>query len=151
MGAPVEYYRVQDNSSATRFNKRNGFKAGDTQLQLRMFSPRDRAEERNLSNALGRHLDWSDRTPSPFISVYSNLNTAIDSAIARVKDGKRDVVIAHINVEQTESRLWYRKVRDVAKEIGLWIQPQAWENSHNEFIFLRHIPAEAVTIISISK
>ena len=151
MVAPVKYYRVHDNSSATYYDKEDGFVAGDPELQLRMFTPRKPSEERNLSDALGKHLDWTDRTPSPFISVYSNLNTAIDSAIARVKDGKRDVVIAHINVEQSESRLWYRKVRNVAEEIGLWIQPQAWENSQNEFIFLHYIPAEAVTNISISK
>ena len=151
MVAPVKYYRVHDNSSATRFDKVNGFRAGDTQLQLRMFSPRDRAEERNLSNALGRHLDWSDRTPSPFISVYADLKTAVNSAVARVKDGKREVFIAYIEVERSESRMWYRQVPKVAEEIGLWIQPQAGENSQEEFIFLHQIPAEAVTIISISK
>ena len=144
MVAPVKYYRVHDNSSATRFDKVNGFRAGDTQLQLRMFSPRDRAEERNLSNALGRHLDWSDRTPSPFISVYADLKTAVNSAVARVKDGKREVFIAYIDVEDIEG-LWYRCVPKLAEEVGLWIQPQALRNSEKEFIFLRQIPADAIT------
>ena len=143
MGAPVEYYRVQDNSSATRFNKRNGFIAGDTQLQLRM-SPRNDSEYQNLFDALGRHLDWSDRTPSPFISVYADLETAENSAETRVNRGKTGVFIAHINIERTRG-LSYRCVRKLAKAIGLEIQPRAWRNAEEEFVFIHHIPAGAIT------
>ena len=143
MAAPVEYYRVQDNSSATRFDEENGFFAGDTQLQLKM-SPRNDSEYQNLFDALGRHLDWYDRTPSPFISVYADLETAEKSAEARVKRGKRGVFIAHINVEGIRG-LSYRWVPKLADAIGLEIQPRAWRNAEEEFVFLRHIPEEAVT------
>ena len=141
--APLEYYRVHDNSSATHFNKENGFFAGDTQLQLRMFS-RNPSEYRNLFSALDRHLDWSDRTPSPFISVYSDYDTAVNSAIARVHQGKRRVFIAHIDVEGFEG-LWYRHAPKLAREIGLRIQPPALRNSEHEFIFFHDIPVEAMT------
>ena len=143
--APYKYYRVHDNSSATHFDGENGFIAADPQLPLRMF-PRNRSEYQNLFNALGGHLDWSDRTPSPFISVYSDLKTAENSAIARVKRGKRGVFIAHIDVEAIED-LWYRFTPKLAEEIGLRIQPQALRNSEQEFVFLHHIPGEAVTKI----
>lgn len=143
MAAPLEYYRVHDNSSATHFNKENGFFAGDTQLQLRMF-PRNPSEYRNLFSALDRHLDWSDRTPSPFISVYSDYDTAVNSAIARVHQGKRRVFIAHIDVEGFEG-LWYRHAPKLAREIGLRIQPRALRNSEHEFIFFHDIPEEAMT------
>ncbi|KAK0506908.1 hypothetical protein JMJ35_010608 [Cladonia borealis] len=146
MAAPLKYYRVQDDSSATHFDEENGFFAGDIQLQLRMFSPRDRAEERNLSNALGRHLNWSNRTPSPFISVYADLDTAVNSAVARVKDGKREVFIAYIDVGvEGIGDVWYRYVPKVAEEVGLRIQRQALGNSKQEFVFLHHIPAGAIT------
>ena len=141
--APHKYYRVHDNSSATHFDEENGFVAGDPQLLLRMF-PRDRSEYQNLFNALGRHLDWSDRTPSPFISVYADLDTAVNSAIARVNQGKRKVFVAHINVKDIED-LWYRHAPKIAREVRLRIQPQALRNSEQEFIFLHHIPGEAVT------
>lgn len=144
MVAPVKYYRVQDNSSATHFNEEDGFIAGDPELQLRMFTPRNPSEVRNLFNALDSHLDLSDTTPSPFISVYTNVKTAVNSAIARVKDGKKGVFIAYIDVEDIGG-LYYRQVRKVAEEIGLWIQPRAWGNSQEEFIFLHHLPAEAIT------
>ena len=141
--APLKYYRVHDNSSATQFDEEDGFFAGDTQLQLRVF-PRNPSESQNLFDALDRHLDWSDRTPSPFISVYADYNTAVKNAIARVNRDKRMVFIAHIDVEGSED-LWYRHVPKLAREIGLQIQPQALNNSRQEFIFLHHIPEEAVT------
>ena len=144
MVAPYKYYRVQDNSSATHFDDENGFIAGDSELPVKMFLPRNLSEKRDLFNALGRHLDWSDRTPSPFISVYADLETAEDSAIARVKQGRRGVFIAHIDIRPIGG-LWYRHAPKLAKEIGLRIQPQASNNSEQEFIFLHHIPEEAVT------
>ena len=138
--APYKYYRVHDSSSATHFDKENGFVAGDPWLPLRMF-PRYRSEYQNLFNALGRHLDWSDRTPSPFISVYSDRDTAVNSANGRVDQGNRGVFIAHIDVEDIED-LWYRWTPKLAEEVGLRIPPQALRNSEQEFVFLHHIPGE---------
>ena len=143
--APSEYYRVHDSSSATHFDEENGFVAGDPELPLRMFPHHD-SEYQNLFDALGRHLDWSDRTPSPFISVYSDWDTAVNSATARVNRGKRRVFIAHIDVERIKG-LYYRHVPKLARDIGLRIPPQALRNSEHEFVFLRHIPGEAVTIL----
>ena len=143
--APSEYYRVHDSSSATHFDKQNGFVAGDPRLPLRMF-PRYPSEYQNLFNALGRHLEWSDRTPSPFISVYADWETAVNSASARVNRGKRGVFIAHIDVEDIEG-LCYRWTPKLADEIGLRIQPQALRNSEQEFVFLHRIPGEVVTVL----
>ena len=142
MPAPLEYYRVQDNSSATRFDEINGFIAGDPKLSVRM-SPCIDSEYQNLSEALDRHLDWSNRTPSPFISVYAALDTAYNSAVARVRQGKKGVFIAHIAVKDIKD-LSHRHVPELAREIGLGIQPPALRNAEQEFIFLHSIPAEAV-------
>lgn len=143
MAAPLKYYRVQDNSSATYFDKKNGFIAGDPELPVRM-SPRSDSEYQNLFEALDRHLDWYDRTPSPFISVYADLETAENCAIARAKKGKKGVIVAHINVKRTGG-LSYRCVPKLADAIGLEIPPRASRNAEEEFIFLHRIPAEAVT------
>ena len=149
--APRTYFRVHDKSSATRFDEENGFVAGDPQLPLRMF-PRDRSEYQKLKlfNAIGRHLDWSNRTPSPFISVYADFDTAFNSASARANQGKRGVFVAVIDVKSSEN-LWYRRVREVADDVGLWIEQQAWNNSEHEYIFLHRIPSDAVVeIVSVS-
>ena len=143
MAAPLKYYRVQDNSSATYFDKKNGFIAGDPELPVRM-SPCSDSEYQNLFEALDRHLDWYNETPSPFISVYADYDTAINSAIARAKRGKKEVIVAHINVKHTGG-LSYRCVPKLADAIGLRIPPRASRNAEEEFVFLHRIPAKAVT------
>ena len=145
--APHEYYRVHDESSATHFDEENSFVAGDPELPLKMFH-RGRSEYQKLElcNALDKHLNWSNRTPSPFISVYADFDTAVNSAIARKNQGKRGVLIARIDVSESDELL-YRHVPKVAKEVGLRIKPQALNNSENEFVFLHCIPGEAVVEI----
>ena len=108
------------------------------------MSPLNDSEYQNLFEALEKHLEWYDRTPSPFISVYADLETAEKSAEARVKRGKRGVFIAHINVEGMGG-LSYRWVPKLADAIGLEIRSQALRNPGHEFVFLHHIPAEVVT------
>ena len=107
MPAPLNYYRVQCSSSATHFNEEDGFFAGDPELPLRMF-PRTDPEYQDLFDPLGRHLIWSNGTPSPFISVYADFKSAENSTVARVKDGKKVVFIAYIDVELSEDRLYYQ-------------------------------------------
>lgn len=75
---PSVFYRVHDDSSATHFDG-DGFIAGDDQTMLRMF-PRNRWEAKKLSNALSGHLEWSNKTASPFISAYADFDTAVNSA-----------------------------------------------------------------------
>ena len=110
--------------------------------------PRDHLEYQKLKlcNASDKHLNWSNRTPSPFISVYADFDTVINSAITRKNQGKRGVLIARIDVSKS-GKLWYRYMPKVAKEVGLRIKPQALNNSENEFVFLHRIPGEAIVEI----
>ena len=142
---PSVFYRVQDDSSATHFDG-DGFIAGDDHTALRMF-PRYYWEAKRLSNALSGHLDWSNQTASPFISVYADFDSAVNSANARQDQGKRGVFIACIEVRQSSEQIWYRSVREVAEEVGLWIERQAWKNSEHEYILYNRIPGEAVVDI----
>ena len=147
--APDEYYRVHDESSVTSFDD-DGFVAGKPQLPLRMF-PDGPSEIQELSNALDKHLDWSNNTASPFISVYADYATALNSANARANQGRRGVIIARINVSESGERMWYRNVRAAAGFLKLRIELQAWRNSQYEYIFLHRIPREAVVeIIPVS-
>ncbi|KAL8826246.1 MAG: hypothetical protein Q9191_003923 [Dirinaria sp. TL-2023a] len=141
---PSVFYRVHDDSSATHFDEEYGFLAGDDQTMLRMF-PRNDWEATRLRNALDRHLDWFNRTASSFISVYVNYDAAFNGAIARKNQGKRGIFIAHIDVRKSRECMWRRNVREVAVDVDIWIQQQAWNNSEYEYLFLNHISAEAVT------
>lgn len=68
-------------SFATHFDE-DGFVAGDHQSWLRMLPPRNPSEDQELFNALAGDLDWSNKTASPFISAYADLDTAVNSAIS---------------------------------------------------------------------
>lgn len=141
--APDIYYRVHDESSATHFDE-DGFVAGDHLPWLMMHPPRNPQEDKELFNALDEHLDWSSETASPFISAYADEDTAVNSAVARVNQGKEGVFIAVIDVEERREPLWFRHVPKLAKKVGLWIEPQAWNNSKYEYIFLNYIPGEVI-------
>ena len=143
---PVVFYRVHDDSSATHFDEYDGFIAGDNQTWLKMI-PRNDWEVERLRNTLCRHLDWSNRTASPFISAYADFDAAFNSATARKGQGKRGIIIARIDVQRSCERMWCWNVRAVAKQVDLWIKPQAWNNSEYEYLFLNHIPTETVTIV----
>ena len=138
------FYRVQDDSSATQFDDEDGFIAGDEDY-LEMY-PRSRAGILELSKVLAKHLDWSDRDPSPFISAYSDKTTAYNNAESRVLDGHTNVVVVEINVKY-KYRLYHWPLRAVAKAVGLEIELKAWHNSKFEEIFLHRIPWKAIDAI----
>lgn len=108
-----------------------------------MFPPRNQWENQKLSDALGGHLDWSNKTASPFISAYANWRNAIKSAVERVDQGKRRVFIVAINVEGCKN-LWYRHVPKLAKEVGHRLKPQALNDLQDELMFFEQIPGEAI-------
>jgi len=59
MGYPYEFYRVFDDSSQSRYDKKDGFVGGSC-LELEMFRPWSEREEYNLIAALDSHLDWGN-------------------------------------------------------------------------------------------
>jgi hypothetical protein len=61
-----------------------------------------------------------------------------------VEAGKRDVRIYKINTSFCNERTEYRNIRRLAKQLGLWIPDDAWNNSEHEYIFLWYIPDDAV-------
>jgi len=84
-----------------------------------------------LIDALDNHLDWYNRMPTPFISVYSSKSAAFASANGRINDGKTGVTVAYID----GSKLFgggLRKVWKLAEELGYEIPDKALDNSEFE-------------------
>jgi len=77
-----KFYRVYDKASQSRFVPRIGFEASKR-------STSEAYEYRITPNALGKHLDWFDPDPSPFISLYDNPWVALKEAWRRILEKPR--------------------------------------------------------------
>lgn len=144
----MQFYRVYHSGSVSQYDDVDGFLAGDPNRDLD-FNPTTRRERTELTQLLDQHLDWYNREPTPFISMYKNLQTAIETAKAWERKGKWNVRIASIDRDTLESYGYvrYRNVRRLAGKLGLWIEREIWQSTENELIVFRQIPAGAVTRI----
>lgn len=92
---------------------------------------------------LRKHLDWSNKEATPFISVYVSEKAAWEYAQRRKRDGWTGVGVSYIRLDAIQADC-LRKVRDLAEELGLFIPEIAWRNSFHEWIILNQILKEAV-------
>ena len=139
---PPAFFRVTDNSSRSQLGE-HGFIASDPLFQPDMFPPWSELQRADLKRMLDKHLDWPNREPTPFISVYISARVAWEYARARKRDGWTGVTISYIRRDMIESACLWR-VRALAKDLGYWITARAWQNSDFERIILNHIPKEAI-------
>lgn len=91
-----------------------------------------------------RQLDWGNRDPTPFISMYSDKDVAFEEAKRRVRRGKKDVRVYKIDMWESDERTEYRNIRLLAEKLDFDIPERAWNNSEYEYIFLHHVPDSAV-------
>ena len=97
-----------------------------------------------LLGQVERHLDWGNRVPTPFISMYCDGSVAFREANRRVREGKKDMRVYKVNIRESDERREYRNVRLLAKGLNFDIPERAWNNSEYEYIFLHHVPDSAV-------
>ncbi|KAI0967658.1 hypothetical protein F4678DRAFT_445118 [Xylaria arbuscula] len=137
MASPRCFWRVEDENSQAR-TRNSEIRAAGVGGDFRHMSPQ-------LRECLERHLDWADRTPSPFISAYCDEDAANREVNRRLDRGKRHVTITKIDVTDLDyGTVEFRNLRRLAANLGLWIQELAWNNSEHEYIFLHHIPSKAI-------
>jgi hypothetical protein len=141
--APRVFYRVEDADSSARYFDGEGIFAADTDTAVH-FGNKGNA----LFDQIEQHLDWSNRNPTPFISTYCDEFAARWEAERRVRRRKKEVTIYKIDMDDTPERREYRHVRRLAKDLGLRIETSAWHNSEHEWIFLHHVPDEAVVVLA---
>ncbi|KAH7395387.1 hypothetical protein DE146DRAFT_659918 [Phaeosphaeria sp. MPI-PUGE-AT-0046c] len=137
--APTELFRVEDSDSSAIYVHRKGIFAGADRARVDFNSTED-----HLFRVLKKHLDWDNRSATPFISAYADKEAAKAEARRRKAEGKQDVRIYVINTNRRGAAVEYRNVRRLAKKVGLFISKKAWHNSEHECIFLHHIPERMV-------
>jgi hypothetical protein len=137
--APRVFYRVEDADSSARYVEGKGILAADTETVVHFANKGD-----TLLRQVKQHLHWGNRRPTPFISTYCYKSAAWREAKRRAERGKEDVAVYKIDMNRARERAEYRDIRRLASELGLYIEPNAWNNSEHEWIFLHCVPEEAV-------
>ena len=137
--APYIFFRVEDEDSRARYVDEEGLFAEDTETWVDFNS-----WDRSLIRQVERHLDWGNRVPTPFISMYCHKGVAFREAERRVGDGKMEVGVYKINMRRSDERREYRNLRLLAERLDIDIPECAWNNSKYEYIFLHDVPDSAV-------
>jgi hypothetical protein len=135
---PYIFFRVEDEDSRAQYSGEDGLFAEDTHtwVDFNWWDWR-------LRGQVERHLDWRNRVPTPFISMYCDEAVAHREVKRRVEEGKKDVRVYMINMRESDERREYRNIR-LAERLGFDIPERAWNNSKYEYIFLHHVPESAV-------
>jgi hypothetical protein len=145
--APKIFYRVESKYSCARYAVGEGVSAKDSESLLTFESP-----DYYLRKALSNHLEWNCKTPSMFISVYSEESVAMKEAKRRINERNPDVRVLKIDMRKhwraSSEQVEYRDLRFLAQELGVWIEKKAWNNSKYEYIFLKHIPEDVIVEIA---
>jgi hypothetical protein len=136
-------YRVEGHLSLVRTSTRRGAVAADVESWVDFGASTD-YELAQLTGQLDNHLEWRNRTKTPFISTYDNYPAAYEEALRRKRSGWKNVTIIVIDIREAGCRVEYRNVRKLAKKLGYRIPDRAWRNSEFEYIFLHRIPASAI-------
>ncbi len=136
---PYIFFRVEDEDSRARFSDEEGLVAEDTDTRVDF-----RSYEGRLRDQVERLLDWGNRVPTPFISMYCDEDVAHREAQRRVRDGKRDVRVYEINMRRSDEPREYRNIRLLAETLDLDIPDLAWNNSEYEYVFLHYVPVSVV-------
>jgi hypothetical protein len=136
---PYIFFRVEDEDSRARYSDEEGLFAEDTDTWVDFSSWDGR-----LLGQVQRHLDWRNRVPTPFISMYCDEGVALREAERRVREGKTDVSVYKINMQRSDERREYRNIRLLAEKLRFDIPERAWNNSEYEYVFLHHVPESAV-------
>ncbi|KAM0714211.1 hypothetical protein Q7P37_009998 [Cladosporium fusiforme] len=131
---PTTFFRVESDSSRARWRERKGIVARKkTALSFRRACP-------EFLEMVENHLDWGSGVPSPFISVYSEMQRAQQEADRRMEEGHNGVVIWEIDTYKARNKVEYRNLRPFTEKYGIHIPGRALNNSKYEWIFLNRIP-----------
>ena len=110
---PYIFFRVGDEDSRTRYSSEEGLFAESTDTWVDFKSVDGR-----LLGQVERHLDWGNRVPTPFISMYCDEGVAFREAKGRVGQRKKDVRVYKVNMRRSDERREYRNIRLLAERLG---------------------------------
>lgn len=141
---PEFLYRVFHNGSVSRFDEGSGISSGNPTMFL---NTRDDAYV-----ALKNHLNKNNRTPTPFISTYSDSRKAKRLADTWQERGERGVTIVIIDVEEWRELEWREleswRVLEMSRALNYFKfslpTSVARDATECEYLVLREIPPEAI-------
>ncbi len=151
-------YHVYDNLSQTPYIPGQGIEAGDKNRYLVRYW------HRITVRSIAQHLDWYQKTPTSFISLYGDSSSALDAARTRVEkrniklDGKwhnrGPVFIAVISARQlADAGVFCFSTEDLKSERMLNLQgmsinhPLACKLNEREWFAMDRIPEVAVECV----
>ncbi|RAL10369.1 uncharacterized protein BO97DRAFT_407046 [Aspergillus homomorphus CBS 101889] len=152
----VPLYRVEDNESRARFRQGRGIRAEGYKKWVH-YNPLTRRQRESLKGELWAHLDWRNRSPTPFISTSRDRDWVFDEASRRKQEGKTNVRVYKIKVpDDLERYSRSRNCRVVFKKLTKWLGRAhstlpcyAPDNcSWNEYLFLHDIPSDLIKDIT---
>ncbi|OOF97586.1 hypothetical protein ASPCADRAFT_206391 [Aspergillus carbonarius ITEM 5010] len=143
-------WRVESDRSRAQYVKGKGILAESGRSVP--YNPRGWKETRQLGRGLMAHLDWSNRVPTPFVSVSSNRDWVFDQARRRCREGETGVRVYKIKVPDLTSyhkksgrRVTCMKLKTWLNRAGCGIPEYAdFQSSEDEYLFLHHIPKRLI-------
>ncbi|GAD98426.1 hypothetical protein ANI_1_828104 [Paecilomyces variotii No. 5] len=138
----ISLYRVTDDDSMVQYDEIRGFCAGDMFTRVNLF-PRTKREAEETADQVIMQSNWENDILTAVMSTYSNLKEAEYYANRRVWDGKSNVRIFEMEVD--ERYVQCRGIRDLAKELGIWIPHKAYNHSRYEVLCEHRIPRRYIT------
>ena len=136
------FWRVTDANTAAKYHRGNGFIAGEPHAVVTL-NPSTPLEVEDTKMYILQHLNWRNRRPTPFISVYTDFETAENEALRRRKESKKDVVLWEICLDDEDDLEWGTMYK-LKGDLGFWIQEYAFHNAKYEALIVHHIPRNFV-------
>jgi hypothetical protein len=132
---PPYLYRVFDGQSVSQWDEDNGFIAGLPDTPFDRSKPWAR-------RVVEQHMDWSNRSLTPFISTTSSLPTAVRYAQQREEMGHGGVFIARIDAYGLAQYVDVYHMQSLVRLVRAYVPHEGW----NKYEYLIHgqIPAETI-------
>lgn len=141
--SPNVFYRVVDSQSQSKDVTRSGLRAGNIKKDI-TFNTLRRYESKKFARELRKHLDWSNRDATVFISVYDDKDRALEEVERRLRRGCQEVKMMVIDIDGFGGTMQFRNLRRLAEKHGVWIEDHAFRNSEHEWVFLKQIRRGAI-------
>ncbi|KAG1836850.1 hypothetical protein F4604DRAFT_1845959 [Suillus subluteus] len=122
-----------DENSHSQFHETSGFVAS---IPNAIYDPK----HWNAQHELERHMNWTNKHSTPFISVTASREKALEFALQRAQKQRRTVTIAKIDSSRLETAI--HRMCILVDQTGAYIKHEAM-NKH-EYLCVRCIPANAV-------
>src|SRR5438045_3098017 len=138
---PEKLYRLFDDKSVSKYDNQNGFRSTD-----QTFALGDVEIRRKMWDPVRRHLNWSNRGSTPFVSTWASSQKTLEAAKRRAERGCKNVRVAVIDVSILKQKgIWFERSLDIVRKFDVKLsQKIRGFLSPVEYLCLLSIPREAI-------